>query len=82
MQKWQTKIAGVIAILTLISGALNQMMDGNPATNPDWPNIIAVIVAAFGVTMSRPNKVTSEQAGAVPPPPKPGYPALPILKDK
>lgn len=57
------------------------MLDGDKFTNPDWPTLIATIIAAVGVTISRPNKVTSEQAGAITPTPKPGYPALPILKD-
>jgi hypothetical protein len=63
---WRTSLAGLGAILVAAGDTLKALMDGNPATNPDWAMVVAAISAGLGLIFARDNKVTSEQAGAKP----------------
>lgn len=69
MKSWRTTTTGVLAILAALIGAAQALIDGNPATNPDWTSIAAAIMAGVGLITARDNGVTSEAAGAVPPTP-------------
>jgi hypothetical protein len=60
---WKTTTYGVIAIVVAILGAVQAMLDGNPATNPNWETTIAAIMAGMGLINARDKKVTSEQQG-------------------
>lgn len=61
---WKTTVTGIAALLTVIGGAATALLDGNPATNPDWTLLIAAVTTAFGLIFARDNKVTSEDVGA------------------
>ena len=64
MKSWKTTAAGVGGLLTAIGSALNQLFDGNPATNPDWNLLLPVILTALIGIFARDNNVTSEQVQA------------------
>lgn len=64
MKSWKTTTAGVGALLTVIGTALNQMFDGNPATNPDWNLLLPIIITSLIGIFARDNNVTSEQVNA------------------
>jgi hypothetical protein len=61
---WRTTIFGIASIITAIAGSVTAVVDGNPATNPDWGVVIAAIAGGIGLINARDHKVSSEQAGA------------------
>ena len=63
-KSWRTSSLGIIAILTAVLGAAKALLDGDPATNVDYPALIATVSAGIGLLKARDNVVTSEQAGA------------------
>jgi hypothetical protein len=64
MKSWKTTAAGIGGLMTAIGSALNQLFDGNPATNPDWNLLLPIIFTSLIGIFARDNNVTSEQAGA------------------
>lgn len=64
MKSWKTTVAGVCAIVAAAAGAIGALVDGNPATNPDWTATWAAIMAGVGLITARDNNVSSESAGA------------------
>jgi hypothetical protein len=64
MKSWKTSTLGAIAILSAVSTAVSAVIDGNPATNPDWTATIAAVSAGWGLLCARDNGVSSEAAGA------------------
>jgi len=62
MKSWKTSAAGAGTMLTTLGGVLNQLFDGNPATNPDWNYVLPLLFAGFMGLCARDNHVTSEQA--------------------
>lgn len=71
MKSWKTTTAGVGGLMTAIGSILNQLMDGNPATNPDWNVMLPIIFTSLIGIFARDNGVSSEQVGAVKPEVKP-----------
>lgn len=61
---WKTSATGISAIVIIIAGAVQLLIDGNPSTNPDWNSVVAGLVSSFGLIFARDNKVTSEDVGA------------------
>lgn len=39
-KSWKTSAAGWGTIMATVGTAINQLSDGNPATNPDWNYVI------------------------------------------
>ena len=72
-KSWRTSTLGVIAILSAIANAVKTALDGDPATNPDWPTLVTSITAGWGLLVARDNVVSSEQAGAI------AMPSLPLI---
>lgn len=70
MKSWRTTASGVIAAVIVCLTAVGAIIDGDPATNPDWAGVGAALVMGYGLFAARDNKVTSEAAGAVPAPAK------------
>lgn len=66
MKSWKTTAAGLGTIMTTIGTVLNQIMDGNPATNPDWNLVLPLLFTGCIGLFARDNNVTSEQANAKP----------------
>ena len=64
MKSTKTTITGIITILVAALSAAKAVLDGDPATVPDWSATIAAITAGVGLIAARDNNVTSEQAGA------------------
>ena len=64
MVSWKTTVMGVCAILTAVVGAVKLLVDGDPATNPDWTAVIAAVAAGIGLIAARDNDKTSESVGA------------------
>ncbi len=52
--------------MTAIGSVLNQLFDGNPATNPDWNVMLPIIFTSLIGIFARDNGVSSEQVGADP----------------
>ena len=64
MNSWKTTCFGICCILTAIGGAGKAVLDGDPATNPDWATTITAIASGFGLIFARDNSKTSESVGA------------------
>jgi len=67
MKSWKTTAAGVGGLIATIGSILNQVFDGNPATNPDWNLVLPILLTSFIGIFARDNNVTSEQANATKP---------------
>jgi len=55
----------IVAIVLAVFGAINNLADGNPATNVDFAAVGSAVAAGWAVLMARANKTTSEDAGAI-----------------
>ncbi len=64
MKSWKTTVTGILTILIAAGSATKLMLTGG---SPDWSATIAAVMAGLGLCAARDNKVTSEQAGAIPP---------------
>ena len=64
MKSWKTTVAGIIAGLVPLLTAVAALLDGDPATEPNWTLAISGVVIAIGFITARDNSVTSESAGA------------------
>lgn len=61
---WKTTVAGIAALVAALADAVVAMVDGDAATNPDWPIVIAAALAAAGLIFARDNDKSSESVGA------------------
>ena len=64
MKSWKTTVMGVCAILTAVAGAVKLLVDGDPATNPDWTATLAAVAAGIGLIAARDNDKSLESVGA------------------
>lgn len=64
MKSWKTTLAGISGIVGMLATAVSAMLDGNPATVPQWEIVIPAVIGMAGLLFARDNNVTSEQAGA------------------
>jgi len=64
VKSWKTTVMGVCAILTAVAGAVKLLVDGDPATNPDWTATLAAVAAGIGLIAARDNDKSSESVGA------------------
>lgn len=60
---YKTTLTGIGAILVAGGSLLQAYFDGNPATEPDFPALVAAIIAGLGLIFARDNGVSSEEAG-------------------
>jgi len=63
MKSWKTTLFGAGGIATVLFSAVAALLDGDPATNPDWNLVLGAVLPAIGLLFARDNNVTSEQAG-------------------
>lgn len=78
---WRTTLAACLLALDAVMHAVASLLDGNPLTNPDWNQVIVLLVAAAGLLFARDATVTSEQSGVVAEPVKLGEAkAIPAIK--
>jgi hypothetical protein len=60
---WRTSVFGTGGLIFVLGSALGALLDGNPATNPDWALVFAAAAPCIGLLFARDNKVTSEDVG-------------------
>lgn len=60
MKSWKTTTAGIGVIISTLGTALNQLFDGNPATNPDWNMVLPLLFTGIIGLFARDNNVPSE----------------------
>lgn len=60
---WRTTILGIATLLGALALVAKALLDGDPATNPDFNELLAAL-AGLGLWAARDNKVTSEDVGA------------------
>lgn len=58
MKSWKTTFLGIGTIIMALIGASMSLLDGNPATNPDWTIIIAALTAGWGLIQAKDKGVT------------------------
>ena len=63
MKSWKTTLFGAGGLATVLFTAVPALLDGDPATNPNWDLVIGAALPAIGLLFARDNNVTSEQAG-------------------
>jgi hypothetical protein len=66
MKSWKTTAAGAGTIIATLGTTLNQLFDGNPATNPDWNMVLPLLFTGCIGLFARDNNVSSEQVGVKP----------------
>lgn len=57
---WNVKIAAILGFISLIATTITYLVDGNPATNPDWGILISTGTALYALLFVRQNNVSSE----------------------
>lgn len=63
MKSWKTTVTGVCAILIAVAGAVKLLVDGDPASNPDYTAVLAAVAAGIGLITARDNNKSSEDVG-------------------
>jgi len=62
----KTTVASILAAVTVIFGAVREVIDGDPMTNPDWNVVVPVVIAALGLLFSRDADKSSQDSGVRP----------------
>lgn len=61
VRNWRTTVLGISAICVAMLNALSAMLDGNPATNPDWNTMIPLVVTGvLGLIAKDAGNVTTQ----------------------
>lgn len=60
---WRTTLLGVFTIAGAICIAGKALLDGDPATTPNWESSVQMIGVGIALLAARDHKVTSEDAG-------------------
>ncbi len=53
MNSWRTTVLGILAILGAIISVVKPLIDGDPATNPDFGAAFTAIMAGIGLICAR-----------------------------
>ena len=53
---WKTTGAGIAAILVAGGAALTALTDNDPTTKPDFPALVAAVIAGIGLIFAKDNK--------------------------
>lgn len=61
---WHVKIAAISGFIALLSTTIAHLMDGNPATNPDWGTLIATATSLYALLFVRQANISSEAVRA------------------
>ncbi|GAF78643.1 unnamed protein product, partial [marine sediment metagenome] len=64
MKSWRTTLAGIAAVVAVLSGAVAAQFDADPTTVPNWELVWATLFAALGLAFARDNDKSSEDVGA------------------
>jgi hypothetical protein len=75
VKSWRTTLFGVLGIVGAIVSAVMALIDGNPATNPNWELTFSAIMAGVAAIFAKDAKVSNAPspgpAVGVPPTPPP-----------
>lgn len=52
-KSWRTTGAGIAAIMVAGGAALTALTDGSDTTQPDWPALIAALIAGIGLIFAK-----------------------------
>jgi hypothetical protein len=63
MKNWKTSIFGTGGLLVIVANVASMLLDGDPATNPDWSVVFAAAMPSLGVLFARDANVTSKELG-------------------
>jgi hypothetical protein len=63
-KSWKTTVAGVAGIIIAIASCVQALLDGDPATVPNYEIALAAVITGLGLIFARDNNVSSEAAGA------------------
>lgn len=63
-KSWKTTLFGSGGLVAVWLPVILALVDGDPATAPNFNLAISVTIPALGLLFARDNDVTSEQAGA------------------
>lgn len=55
-KSWRTTGAGIAAIMVAGGAALTALTDNDPTTKPDFPALIAALIAGIGLIFARDSK--------------------------
>jgi len=64
VKSWRTTIFGAGGLTSVIVPAINALLDGDPATVPNWEAVVPAIFMAVALFFARDNAVSSESVGA------------------
>lgn len=63
IKSWKTTAAGVAGIVIAIASCVQALLDGDPATVPNYEVALAAVITGLGLIFARDNNVSSEAAG-------------------
>jgi hypothetical protein len=66
LASWRTTLTACILAVDSILHAVSALIDGDPATNPDWNTVVVMVVAAIGLFFARDASVSSQESGIRP----------------
>jgi len=58
-KSWRTTTLGITTILMAIAGAVQALLDNDPATNPDMAVAVAAVLSGFGLIFARDAKASA-----------------------
>ena len=65
MKSWKTTLCGILGVVAAgITMIAQPMLDGDPATIPQWGVFGTTVAAAVGLLFARDNDRSSEDVGA------------------
>lgn len=69
---WKTSLLGAGGLVWLLTDAVELLMDGNPATNPDWNIVVPALLTALAAIFAKDSNVSNapspkRKASKVPP---------------
>lgn len=56
---WRTTTLGITTVIMAIAGAIQALLDNDPATNPDLPVAVAAILSGLGLIFARDAKAAA-----------------------
>lgn len=63
---WKTTVFGAGGLGTIAWNVASMLLDGNPATNPDWSVVIFSTLSSLGLLFARDNDKSSQDVGLRP----------------
>ncbi len=64
MKSWKTTAFGAATIFVALLGAAKAVLDGDPATNPDWNFVFTQVTLGIGLIFAKDANVTGGTVAA------------------